>query len=59
MYRLDFGLGVIAGYEFNNGLSINFSYQAGLINTQRADKYLITMKNQSVGFVGIGYNLFP
>ena len=54
MHRWDFGLGIIAGYEFGSGISINCSYQAGLINSLNEEKYSQTMRNQVISF-GIGY----
>ncbi|HBG57673.1 porin family protein [Proteiniphilum sp. UBA1028] len=32
MKRWDFGLGLLLGYEFNNGFQVNAGYQVGLIN---------------------------
>jgi len=54
MQRWDFGLGAIGGYEFKNGISINVVYQAGLVNRLSAEKDVMTMRNQTVGF-GVGY----
>ena len=54
MHRWDFGLGAMAGYEFNNGISFFAGYQAGLINQLSAEKNEMTMKNQTIG-LGIGY----
>jgi hypothetical protein len=54
MQRWDFGLGVIANYEFGNGISISGGYQAGLINSLSAEKDNMTMKKQTV-CLGVGY----
>lgn len=32
MTRWDFGLGVLLGYEFNNGIQLNVGHQFGLVN---------------------------
>jgi len=54
MHRWDFGVGVIFGYEFGSGISLNCNYQAGLINRLSAEKENMSMKNQTVS-LGIGY----
>jgi len=54
MQRWDFGVGAIAGFEFNNGITVFASYQAGFINALNAEKDNVTMKNKTVSF-GIGY----
>ncbi len=32
MKRWDFGLGLLLGYEFDNGIQVNAGYQIGLVN---------------------------
>jgi len=54
MQRWDVGLGVIWGYEFRNGISLNSVSQIGFINRLSAEKDAISMKNQTLS-VGIGY----
>ena len=54
MRRPDFGLGVILGYEFGNGISVGGGYQAGLINRLSAEKDAMSMRNRTVS-LGIGY----
>lgn len=63
MNRWDFGLGLLLGYEFDNGFQINAGYQIGLIN-QADDLAALSdfitgsndakMRTQTVN-VGIGY----
>ncbi len=52
MERWDFGLGLLAGYEFNNGFQINAGYQFGLVDQLNGDG---KMRPQTVN-VGIGYS---
>jgi len=55
MQRWDFGVGTMLGFEFNNGISLNFGcYQGGLVNVLSAEKGNRSMKNQVVNF-GVGY----
>jgi len=63
MKRWDFGLGLLLGYEFNNGLQVNAGYQFGLVNQVDdlggLDKVIKTtgdpkMRTQTVN-VGVGY----
>ena len=54
MQRWDFGLGAIAGYEFNNGITVFSGYQVGLINAMNFENDNTSFKNQTISF-GIGY----
>ena len=54
MQRWDVGLSPILGYEFNNGLIISGSYQAGFINQMSAEKDNMSMKCRMFS-LGIGY----
>ncbi len=52
--RWDFGVGVMLGYEFNNGFLVNAGYQMGLIDNLDANKDNATMRNQTIS-LGVGY----
>lgn len=54
MNRWDFGVGARIGFEFNNGMQLNASYQLGLIDQLDALKDDATMRTQAVS-VGLGY----
>jgi len=54
MQRWDFGLGVIAGFEFNNGITIFSGYQAGFVNALNFENGNTSFKNKTISF-GIGY----
>lgn len=54
MNRWDFGLGLLVGYEFHNGIQINAGYQLGLIDQLDANKDDASMRTQTVS-LGVGY----
>ena len=54
MQRWDFGLGVTAGFEFNNGITLFTGYQVGLVNNLNEEKDDVTFKSRTVSF-GLGY----
>jgi hypothetical protein len=52
--RFDFGLNVLAGYEFPVGFSFNMNYNHGLIDVRREDSWYAPLKNR-YGGITIGY----
>ena len=54
MNRWDFGLGILVGYEFINGIQVNAGYQLGLVDQLDALKDDASMRTQTVS-LGIGY----
>ena len=54
MQRWDFGLGAIAGFEFNNGIIVFSGYQVGFVNALNLENDNTSFKNKIASF-GIGY----
>lgn len=52
--RFDFGLGIMVGYEFNAGVSINAGYKIGLLDMMDAGRDNASMLPQVVS-LGVGY----
>ena len=54
MKRWDFGFGALLGYEFDNKIQINATYQVGVINQLDRLKDDSKLRSQVVS-LGLGY----